>query len=227
MTPSPVLISFDEILANCGGSSNSNNRRHSQMLSPPKENVVPAAPTKDVPAVPKRSWSILGNRKLKEPVRDKSPENKLAAARAKTANARRRSVTAIQDGSTDSLAEVKEPLGYRTFPFKFSLEWQNNQFMSILERRAFHSNHLLLLPRMPAPAFSYLIENVPGTADDVESVDPGIRQGKKYAGRALAEWQQVVREHDNFIDRRLAEGVPNFKALEVPALSVDGFRKAG
>lgn len=228
VAPSPTLISFDEILANCSGrGSISNNRRHSQMLNPPKENAIPAAPAKDVHAVPKRSWSILGSRKAKETPRALSAENKLEAARRETASARSRSITAGQDGSNESLPETKEPLGYRTLSFKFSLEWQNNQFMSIVERRAFHSDHQLLLPRMPAPAFNYLIENVPGTAEDVVSVDPGTRQGKKYAGRALAEWQKLVREHDNFIERRLAEGVPHLKALEVPSLSVDGFRKAG
>lgn len=228
VAPSPILISFDEILANCSGNGSTiNNRRHSQMLNPPKEKAVPVTPPKDVPAVPKRSWSILGNRRPRETPRALSPENKLEAARRETANARSRSIASGQDGSSESLPETQDALGYRTFSFKFSLEWQNNQFMSIAERRAFHRDHLLLLPRMPAPAFSYLIEKVPGTADDVVSVDPGTRQGKKYAGRALAEWQQVVKEHDNFVDRRLAEGVPNFKALEVPSLSVDGFRKAG
>lgn len=229
VAPSPVLISFDEILAGCGNGA-SNNRRHSQMLSPPKENAVPAAPTKDMPPVPKRSFSIFGARRPKSRPRDSSPEQKLDAARKETANARRRSITSIQDptGSNESLPEEKkEPLGYRTFSFKFSLEWQHTQFMSISDRRAFHSDLLLFLPRLPAPAFNYLVENVPGTADDVACIDPATKTGKKYAGRALAEWQQVVREHDNFIERRLSEGVPGVGKLEVPSLSVEGFRRAG
>ena len=181
------------------------------MLSPPKEAAIPVAPTNDMPPVPKRTFSIFGARKPKSRPRHNSPEQKLDAARKETANARRRSITTIQNptGDSDSLEkteEKKEPLGYRTFSFKFSLEWQHNQFMSIAERRAFHSDLLLFLPRLPAPAYNYLIVNVPGTADDVACIDPATRTGKKYAGRALAEWQQVVSEHDNFIERRLSEG---------------------
>ncbi|KAL2827067.1 hypothetical protein BDW59DRAFT_60123 [Aspergillus cavernicola] len=47
----------------------------------------------------------------------------------------------------------------------------------------------------------------------------------KYAGRALAEWAQIVSECDSFFSRRRDEGVPNDRMVETPALGVDGFRK--
>lgn len=47
----------------------------------------------------------------------------------------------------------------------------------------------------------------------------------KYAGRALAEWSQVVSECDNFYERRRDEGVPSDNQVEIPTLSVDSFRK--
>ncbi|OKL63300.1 hypothetical protein UA08_01293 [Talaromyces atroroseus] len=47
----------------------------------------------------------------------------------------------------------------------------------------------------------------------------------KYAGRALAEWAQVVCEFDNFFERRRSEGVPSDELVETPSLSVDNFRK--
>lgn len=47
----------------------------------------------------------------------------------------------------------------------------------------------------------------------------------KYAGRALAEWAQVVCECDNFFERRRNEGVPSDELVETPSLSVETFRK--
>ncbi|KAL1968364.1 hypothetical protein VTN77DRAFT_1893 [Rasamsonia byssochlamydoides] len=47
----------------------------------------------------------------------------------------------------------------------------------------------------------------------------------KYAGRALAEWAQVVSECDNFFERRRDEGVPSDRLVETPTLGVDSFRK--
>ncbi|CBF76464.1 hypothetical protein AN4926.2 [Aspergillus nidulans FGSC A4] len=47
----------------------------------------------------------------------------------------------------------------------------------------------------------------------------------KYAGRALAEWAQIVSECDSFFSRRRDEGVPNDRMVETPTLGVEGFRK--
>lgn len=47
----------------------------------------------------------------------------------------------------------------------------------------------------------------------------------KYAGRALAEWAQIVTECDSFFSRRRDEGVPCDKLVETPTLGVESFRK--
>ncbi|KAJ9213448.1 hypothetical protein DTO166G4_4891 [Paecilomyces variotii] len=47
----------------------------------------------------------------------------------------------------------------------------------------------------------------------------------KYAGRALAEWAQVVSECDSFFERRRDEGVPCDRLVETPILGVESFRK--
>lgn len=47
----------------------------------------------------------------------------------------------------------------------------------------------------------------------------------KYAGRALAEWAQIVTECDSFFSRRRNEGVPCDKMVETPTLGVESFRK--
>jgi hypothetical protein len=71
------------------------------------------------------------------------------------------------------------------------------------------------------------------SVDDIDYFDDGnkltVRNERlvasKYAGRALAEWAQVVCEFDNFFDRRRSEGVPSDVLVETPSLSVDNFRK--
>lgn len=48
-----------------------------------------------------------------------------------------------------------------------------------------------------------------------------------YTGRALAEWSIVVAECNGFVDRRRDEGVLGLSDVEVPLLTVEGFRKIG
>lgn len=48
-----------------------------------------------------------------------------------------------------------------------------------------------------------------------------------YSGPSLAEWAQVVSEHNCFVDRRRDEGVTQICDMEVPVLNVEGFRKLG
>jgi hypothetical protein len=62
-------------------------------------------------------------------------------------------------------------------------------------------------------------------AFDVSKLRDERLVASKYAGRALAEWSQVVSECDNFYERRRDEGVPSDNLVEPPTLSVDNFRK--
>jgi hypothetical protein len=68
------------------------------------------------------------------------------------------------------------------------------------------------------------------SVDEAEAFDTSKLRNErlvasKYAGRALAEWSQVVSECDNFYERRRDEGVPSDDLVEIPTLSVDSFRK--
>jgi hypothetical protein len=49
----------------------------------------------------------------------------------------------------------------------------------------------------------------------------------KYAGRALAEWEIIVKEYDGFQNRRREEGVPATRLVETPTLGVESFRILG
>lgn len=49
----------------------------------------------------------------------------------------------------------------------------------------------------------------------------------RYAGRALAEWAQIVGECQGFFERRKDEGVPVNRLVETPTLGVESFRMHG
>ncbi|KAL4786143.1 hypothetical protein BJX76DRAFT_133122 [Aspergillus varians] len=70
----------------------------------------------------------------------------------------------------------------------------------------------------------------PGTKKPSKKTDQTAAAGdkvasSKYAGRALAEWAQIVSECDSFFSRRRDEGVPCDRMVETPTLGVEGFRK--
>lgn len=48
-----------------------------------------------------------------------------------------------------------------------------------------------------------------------------------YTGQSLAEWSQVISECNSFVNRRQDEGISRVCDVEIPLLSVEGFRKIG
>ncbi|KAI5466749.1 hypothetical protein BGZ63DRAFT_6937 [Mariannaea sp. PMI_226] len=86
----------------------------------------------------------------------------------------------------------------------------------------------------PSPAPSTPIKDL---SLDTDFLEDGIVEPVKpaglylknvvYAGRALAEWSQVVFECNNFVERRRDEGVTDLWDMETPILGVEGFRKIG
>jgi hypothetical protein len=88
--------------------------------------------------------------------------------------------------------------------------------------------------RKPSPAPSTPVGETTWGADRwdegvTEPIKPAGLYVKNvvYAGRALAEWAQVVFECNNFVERRRDEGVTNPWDMEIPILGVEGFRKLG
>jgi hypothetical protein len=63
------------------------------------------------------------------------------------------------------------------------------------------------------------------TKEDLRRAPLDKLTASKYAGRALAEWAQVVAECDSFFARRRDEGVPSDRMVETPTLGVESFRK--
>ena len=139
--------------------------------------------------------------------------------------------SSIPVAPNDTPAPTPTSPNHQSFLFKFSLEW--------LDRHNWPSkNRLLSAPKLPFAA-QELIQPRPkdGEAEagktevvpDIEPKNPGPQNSgyARYAGRALAEWAQIVNEYQAFFERRRDEGVPSNRAVETPTLGVETFRMTG
>ncbi|PKS10535.1 hypothetical protein jhhlp_002288 [Lomentospora prolificans] len=73
-------------------------------------------------------------------------------------------------------------------------------------------------------------ENIPVRGEySTDPIRPNGVQAKcaVYSGRALAEWSIVVFECNNFVERRREEGVLGLREVEVPTLTLEGYRHLG
>jgi hypothetical protein len=113
------------------------------------------------------------------------------------------------------------PPTYRSYSFRFSLEWVDKRFGA-------YQNMRLQPPRLPLPA-QVLLQHRAINVDPVVSAQPtgAAATSSTYAGRALAEWTFVSHECQNFFDRRKNEGVPTNRQVETPTLNVEAFRRPG
>lgn len=112
-------------------------------------------------------------------------------------------------------------LRHQAFSFKFSLEW--------LDRPQWPTRNVVLTtPLLPA-ATQVLVQMHRDRIESVRPLKPSAEQlgPAKYAGRALAEWAIIVKEHDSFHTRRREEGVPATRLVEIPTLGVESFRMFG
>lgn len=215
-----LFLSFDGIIAGASAGS-SPNHRHSLLLNPPRTSPADP-PTPAAAAAPKRRWSLMG-KLMSSGASPPSTAAKLDAARHATALA-----TSSSSVSASTSAPSSGPPPYRAFSFKFSLEWHGAQPLTVAERRVFHRDRALHVPRLPAAAWAFVRE----CGREGEKEGEGEKDGEvederanRYAGRALAEWALLVREYDNFVERRRAEGVPGLREVEVPALGVEGLKR--
>lgn len=127
-------------------------------------------------------------------------------------------------GSSGSIEGNLRSVGkqYHSHSFRFSLEWTEK------------SHHLggsasdPQRPKLPVIAQTYLESIVPCQNMDEPHEPTGVAlQVSKYGGMALAEWELVVNECQDFFERRRAEGVPTDSQVETPTLKVEPYRKIG
>jgi len=177
--------------------------------------------------------TIIGTSKQQRP-RSASPTTLArdsASVRASSSPVRKSSLLSEQQSQQQS---------FRSFCFKFSLE-------STDRRRADPTPMRLLPPRLPLPAQTLLVSNLPpqrgGSSDTASAAataavltdaepravrpEGAALASAKYSGRALAEWELVVWECQSFFERRRGEGVPTNASVETPTLGVEAFRRPG
>ena len=187
---------------------------HSSLL-----NTIPAA---DSPAANKKRWSLF-----KGILPFTTPQNN----RPGEVTPPKRDSPVMNDGaSIDGMSMgkfAKPPKSrpatppHQAFSFKFSLEW--------LDRSQWPTkNTRLTAPILPA-ATQVLIQMRREKIEPIRPLKPSPQQlgAAKYAGRALAEWDIIVKEYDSFQTRRREEGVPATRLVETPQLGVESFRMFG
>lgn len=171
------------------------------------------------------------------------------ATTASAATASTSTSTASNSDSTPNTTRATPPQSiggippptHQTFCFRFSLEYtarnrhhpnhpsKHPQNKASIPINNHPPNYRLEPPRLPASAQLFLQSAGRGFPAD-RSTKPEGKEAishARYAGRALAEWQDVVNEYQNFFARRKFEGVPRNGLVETPSLGVEGFRRPG
>lgn len=219
----PPLVTFDDIL-NYG---RANDNGSTPRAEPARTNAPTASLARDVSAVPRRRWSIMGSgprRKEAPPVELARLANStdLAATRQATAEARRRPQSMYGASSGFAPPPPRETASATANGQKMNFEFAFiDNFMSISERRAFQRYRSLEAPRLPTMRHRRINKDENDEDDTIIALaDKGnaVNLGNKYAGSALAEWQNCVSQHDNFVEQRLSEGATE---VEIPKLSID------
>ncbi|KAL9107488.1 MAG: hypothetical protein Q9227_007589 [Pyrenula ochraceoflavens] len=212
----PFFATFDRVMTMPSPAQDSPYRSQSSILS----NV----PTASAPPAPeKKRWSML-----KSIIPFSTPGNTRPGEVTPPSSASEDSTPVPEDTNLNDSPGTKTPTTrsrpltptHQQFSFKFSLEW--------LDRPAWPSkNRRLFAPKLPPPAQAILERRESVEASKAIMPSRPDLKDTKYAGRALAEWAQIVSECQGFFERRLQEGVPNLKMVETPTLGVESFRMAG
>ena len=186
---------------------------HSSLL-----NIIPVA---DSPTQNKKRWSLFkGILPFTTPVNNRPGEvtpPKLDSPAIIDDNA---DLISIRRASTYPKTRPAT-VAHQAFSFKFSLEWLDRPPRPT-------QNKVLTAPILPA-ATQVLVQMRREKTYAVEPLKPStLELGlAKYAGRALAEWDIIVKEYDGFQNRRREEGVPATRLVETPTLGVESFRMFG
>lgn len=109
---------------------------------------------------------------------------------------------------------------YNNHSFKFSLEWVDKG------SNPAESDRSLSPPKLPVTAH-VLLQPTERARSEYSPCMPTDRATNlcKYTGRALSEWDLIIKECQNFFERRRNEGVPNNHKVETPTLGVELFKK--
>jgi hypothetical protein len=212
--PAPASTMLEKFIPSSTANQSTPYSTHSSLL-----NTLPAA---DSPTQNKKRWSLFkgilpftvpGNNRPGEvtpPKLDSPGMNQTASIDG----------VSVRGATMPPKSRPATP-PHQAFSFKFSLEW--------LDRPQWPTkNKVLTAPILPA-ATQVLVQMHRDMVQPVKPLKPTIRElgAAKYAGRALAEWDIIVKEYDSFQTRRREEGVPATRLVETPTLGVESFRMFG
>jgi Protein of unknown function (DUF1765) len=223
--PVSMFTSFDKVLS----------QMSSTQTATPSTAMPNGSITRDNPRNPgKKRWSFMRNiMPFSTPGNARPGEVTPPGSADDSSPTTSSDVVSISDAiSVHSDATTVEPStpshptpAHQPFSFKFSLEW--------LDRPNWPSkNRRLIPPKLPPPAQILIQLRQEERGEDVKETEPrqpsseGIGNAR-YAGRALAEWAQIVGECQGFFERRKDEGVPVNRLVETPTLGVESFRMYG
>jgi hypothetical protein len=213
-TPASNLFSLEKLMPTTTNQSTPYGS-HSSLL-----NTVPAA---DSPTQNKKRWSLFkGILPFTAPINNRPGEvtpPKHDSLVMMHNNASVDTLTIRGAPSHTKLRPATPP--HQAFSFKFSLEW--------LDRSPWPTQNKVLTPPILPAATQVLILMRREKVVPVRPLKPSAKElaSAKYAGRALAEWEIIVKEYDGFQNRRREEGVPATRLVETPTLGVESFRMFG
>lgn len=218
--PGGVFLTFDSILSPSSSTVATAYERHGSMGK--LMGVDESHSSKEPPSMGKKSWSILKNMMPFALSTVDSPKDS-SRHRAPKATSSQVELQSKIDGSSSSKgSNASETLAYQAHSFKFSLEWVDSQKVPFGKEQHIYPPRLPFFPssRHDRPGFTepahgpFHLKGAAGVQD-------------KYGGRALAEWDLLIDEFQDFFKRRIAEGVPNDSLVETPTLGVETFRRPG
>jgi hypothetical protein len=169
----------------------------------------------------KKRWTMLKSLNpfagAETPLAEEKRESARNASPTRSGTSKLRSAS---PASTSSSRSTSPGIPHTQCSFKFSLEWTGRGLLP--------KDIDLMAPRLPLPAQMNLESKFPELhTGQPPSPRGAVQSHVKYVGHALAEWNMLLKEHQNFYERRKAEGVPNLKMMETPTLGVESFRRPG
>jgi hypothetical protein len=213
-TPASNLFSLEKLIPTTTNQSTPYGS-HSSLL-----NTVPAA---DSPTQNKKRWSLFkGILPFTAPINNRPGEVTPPKHDSLVMTHNNASVDTLTIRGAPSHTKLRPATPpHQAFSFKFSLEW--------LDRSPWPTQNKVLTPPILPAATQVLILMRREKVVPVRPLKPSAKElaSAKYAGRALAEWEIIVKEYDGFQNRRREEGVPATRLVETPTLGVESFRMFG
>lgn len=233
-------MSWDSMMAAASSSASPNTYERYTSLNPVMQAANP--PTGEMPS-PKRGWLRKMN-----PFSSSSPSSSRSGADSDTESIASKHEDSKMDSPSNNLKRMStvstlsttslsgppgesrgrvasNPAGRprAAASFKFSLEWSDKAALAPRDRK-------LHPPQLPQLAQQLVDADLAMDGKEEEIIQPAKPRGRqvgpsKYCGRALAEWELLVRECQSFYDRRRAEGITDIRWMETPTLGVESFRR--